>query len=261
MNLSQSLLVKELLSSLDGIKNNPLLVLGASALDALFVFCYAFVGTLVSDQIAAHVVLISNQVSPMIAGGQTRILFKLFEGSLRPLSFKLVTLIFIFFVLIYLLYIALQGPAWWLASKVAGNKSSLNKYFWKFAKINLAWLVVFAVWKVLYFFFSVRYQLLKKFAPGTDVAAIVFTVLFIVLTILAFLSYTRLRFSEGLKLPLSISAGLVGLCLVFALVALFIVSQLGKFSADLGLFVSILLFPVFVLMRVYAVRVVGNVRS
>ncbi len=260
MNLEKTLLVRELLAGLKNILHNPLLVLGASALDALFIFCYAFVGTFVGDQIAAHVVLISNQISPMIASGQTGILFKLFEGALQSLSFKLVSLIILFFVLLYLVYIALQGPSWWLASKVAGNKVSFSSYFWKFAKLNLAWLVIFAVWKILDVFFSVRYQLLKKFAPGTDFAAIIFTALFVFIAVSAFLSYTRLRFFEGVKLPLRVSAGIIGLCLVFLLVAVFVVSQLGRLNADFGLFVSILLFPVFVLMRVYAVRVVSGKR-
>lgn len=262
MNLEKTLLVREFLAGLQSFVRNPLLVLSASFFDALFIFLYAFIVTLIGDQIAAYVVLISNQISPMIAAGQTGILFKLFEGALKSLSLKLVGLIFLFFISLYFLYILLQGASWFISSKIAGVKTvSQVSYFLKFAKLNLAWLVFFAVWKFLDLFFSVRYQLLKKFAPGTDFAAIIFTALFVVLAISAFLSYARLRFSEIFRLPLKVSFGIIGVCLVFALVSMFVVSQLGRLNVDLGLFFSILLFPVFVLMRIYAIKVINNVRS
>lgn len=259
MNLADSLLVRELVDSLVALKKNPLLMLGASVLDLVFLFLYAFVGTFVGDQIAAHAVLIANQVSPMLAQGQTGILAKLFEGALRPLTFKLLLLMGLFFVLLYVLYVIIQGASWWLSSKTAGQDHKFSKYLSRFAKLNLFWLVLFVLIKLVDVLLGLRFQLVKKFAPGAfNLATPVMTVVFAVLLIIVFLSYPRLYAREFLRTPLLVVLGLLGMCAVLFLVCWFVIDLFSS-VAELQLLSQIILLPIFVLFRVYAIRVISNV--
>ena len=260
MKLADRLLVKELGNALVALRKNPLLVFGASVMDLLFLFLYAFVGTFVGDQIAAHAVLIANHVSPMLAKGETGLLAKLFEGALRPLTFKLLVLMGLFFLVLFIIYVIIQGLAWWFSAKTAGTEQKFSVYLARFAKLNLVWLVFFVLIKLVDVLLGLRFQLIKKFVPGAfNLATPVMTVVFAALVLIAFLSYPRLKAKDFLHIPFLTALGLLGMCAVLFLVRWFVVENAGKVSTDLALLVSIMLLPVFVLMRVYAVRVVNHV--
>ena len=262
MHLAESELVKELLGALDCMKKNPVFVLAVVGLDLLFVIFCTFIYSLVGNQIAAHAVLIANQVSPMLAKGETGLLVKLFQGALQPLTVKLLVLIGLFFVLLYVGYVILQGLAWWLCSQVAQSSHSLRKYVVLFAKLNVVWLVLFAFIKLLDVFLGLRYQLIRKFAPSAlNVSAPIVSVLFVTLGIIVFLSYGRLRAWEFLKIPFLQGSGLLVMCAVLFLVVWAVIDIFSTARFELRLFVQILFLPIFVLIRVYMIRVVNHVRA
>nr|AQS33581.1 hypothetical protein [uncultured archaeon]AQS33876.1 hypothetical protein [uncultured archaeon] len=244
------------------MKKNPVFVLAVVGLDLLFVIFCTFIYSLVGNQIAAHAVLIANQVSPMLAQGQTGLLAKLFQGSLQPLTVKLLVLVGLFFVLLYVGYVVLQGLAWWFSSQVAQSAHSLRKYVVLFAKLNVLWLVLFAFIKLLDVFLGLRYQLIRKFAPSAlNVSAPIITVLFVALGIVVFLSYGRLRAREFLKIPFLQGSGLLAMCVILFLVVWAIVDLFSTARFELRLLVQILFLPIFVLIRVYMIRVVNHVRA
>jgi len=136
-DLSKHIVVKELINSLACLKKNPLLVILASIVDAVFFVAYGFFSSPIGDQIAAHAILISNKVSPMIAAGQTGIVYKLFQDPLRAITGKLFIILFMYFAVLYLVYVIFQGCSWYIATQISKKKPRFKEYFIGFAKLNV----------------------------------------------------------------------------------------------------------------------------
>ncbi|HLC32332.1 MAG TPA: hypothetical protein VJJ82_00745, partial [Candidatus Nanoarchaeia archaeon] len=196
---------------------------------------------------------------PMLAKGETGLLAKLFEGTLQPLTMKLLLLMLLLFVLLYIVYVIIQGPAWYLASKIADQQSSLGKYLATFAKLNLLWLLFFVIIKMLDITLGLRYQLIKKFSPlALNVSAPIVTVLFVILGIIVFTSYGRLRALEFLKIPFLRMIGMLFVCVVLFLVLWFIIDLFASAPFEARVLVQIIFLPIFVLVRTYSIRVVNS---
>jgi hypothetical protein len=262
-DLSKMLVVKELINSLHLLKKNAFWLVMAALIDAVFFVAWGFFTSPVKDKIVEHAVLISNQLSTIMAGKGTGILAHMLSPQLRPMTGKLVVLIAALFIVMYLLYSAFHGTSWWMATKIAGRNYKYRNYMLGFAKINLLWLACYALYKLLDIIISLRHLILEKLSPGTpNIAAKILLVLVILLFITAFLSYPMLKIGTLFTTPFKITAPLVIISASIYLTTQFILNNISKLSLDAALITGLLLlFPAITLIRVYVTRVLTNVHT
>lgn len=270
MNLSQTLVVKELITSLKLLKQNPLFFIIAAFIDAAFFFFFGFITSPVNNAIIAHVVLISNKISELLAQGvQKGLLYQLFTPEVSPLTYKFLLLILLLFVLIYILYVIFHGTSWWLARNMAGQKETYRKYFFGFAKINLLWMGLYALYKCIDALVGMRHVIVQKFAPGApNILGTVITIVFAIIAITAIFSYPLLKAKTLFKTAIKISLPLIVLCWSIFIIAWRIPITISLYLGHIKyipevmyILAIILLFPSFVLIRVYLTRVLTNVHA
>ena len=262
-DLSKILVVKELINSLHLLKKHAFWLVIAAFVDAVFFVAWGFFTTPIKDKILEHAVLIANELSVLMSQKQAGVLGHLISPELRPLTGKLVFLIFLLFAVIYVIYSAFQGTTWWMATQISEKKWKYRDYLLGFAKVNLIWIGASAIYKFLDVIIGLRHLLIEKFAPGTpNIAGKVLFVAIALLSAAAFLSYPTLKAKTIFKTPLKISAGLILLSASIYLATQFILNSISKASLDLALVAGlILLFPVIILIKVYAIRVISNVHA
>lgn len=209
---------------------NPLLLSASVLLDALFFFMFAFVTTPIGDVLTSHAVLF-------------------FTSAVS--AWKIFALIFLMYIAGFVVYVSFQGPAWWVAKRIAGEKAGFCKYFLRFVKVNLVWLVLIAINGVLDLFASLN----ESIGEGSIVWAIVLKVFLWAIAALAILSYPNAglkgMFSPGWK---KIAFFLVSAFIMFHL-AYFIPIPFYGVSELLGKIVAaILMAPMLTIIRVFAVN-------
>ncbi len=263
-DLTKILVVKELINSLQLLKQNSLYFVIAAFLDAAFFFFWGFFTTPVRDAIVAHAVLISNKISEILAGRQPQgLLFQLFNPDVKPLTYNMIMLILLLFVIIYITYAIFQGTNWWLSRKIAGQKETYRQYFFGFAKINLLWIGLYALYKIIDAIIGIRNVIVQKFAPGTpNILGILVQLLFALVVLAAIFSYPTLKAKTIFKTPLKITIPLVILSASIYLAISYITNLIASISIDAALIAGIILvFPALVLIRVYITRVLTNVNT
>lgn len=261
-DLTKYLPVRELIKSLKLLRKYPFFLIIAAFIDAAFFFVQAFLKTPVSDQIAANTVLIGNKLSPLLAAQETGLLAKLFTGEFKPLTGKLIVLILLYFFIVYIVYVIFHGTTWFLASRIAEQKTKYRKYFWQFAKINIFWLGLFVLWKLLDILVGLRRVVIDKFAPGTpNIMGGMLMIALVILCISAVFSYPRFRKKEFFAMPIKTTIPVLILAATSYLVPLFVVNTLGRTPDTAILLGIIILFPAMVLVKVYLTRVITHVRT
>ena len=289
-DLSKTIINRELFASLSLVRKSAFLFVVAVIVDAFFFIAYGFFTAPVNNKIVEHSVLLANALSPLIASGQSGLLFKLFEGALAPLTGKLIILICMLFAITYAVYCAFHGTSWYLAQQIARRNVTFRHYFLGFAKINILWMAGCVVYKLLDVVIALRHQLIVKFTPGApNIAGTILLAGLLVWVFLAFFSYPTLRAKTALELPLRVSFPLVLLSGAVNSLPMFVgqfsvnnvVSLIGQFfingiivgtvqfflntvsktNLDLALlFGLIFLFPTFIYLKVYSILVISHVR-
>jgi hypothetical protein len=264
-DLTKYPVVSELGNAFVLLKKNPFWLVIASVIDALFFLAYGFFTTPISDKILEHSVLLANQLSELLKQQPGRVptglLSKLFSGEMWPYTAKLLTLIFVLFVIIYFIYTIFHGSSWWMATHIAGEKKSYRKYFLGFAKLNLLWISCFILYKFLDLIAGLRQVLIEKIMPGTpNIAGGVLFGLLLLLGISAVFSYPFLKAKTLFKTPLRTSIPLIILSASLYFCAQFILNMIGKLNVNMAmLFGLVILFPTMNLIRVYITRVLRHV--
>ncbi len=261
-DLSKTLVVKELINSLYLIKEQAFWLVMASLTDALFFVAWGFFTTPLKDKIVEHSILLANELSTILAGEMpTGLLGQLMGPQLRPLTWKLITLIGMLFIVIYIIYNIFHGTSWWMATKIAGQKLTYKKYMLGFARVNLIWITGYVLFKLFDVMISMRHLIIQKLAPGTpNIAGKILFIALLLLGISAFVSYPTLRARTIFKTPINITVPLIIISASMFLTTQFILNNIGKINVDAALVIGlILLFPVMNLIRVYATRVLSHV--
>lgn len=265
MNLSKTIAVTEIINSLRLIKKNPFWLVTSAITDALFILALAFFTGPIKEKITEHAVLISNQMSTLMAQEKTGLLKLMFGPELSPMTGKLALIMLMLFAITYLVYSAFQGTAWWMAKNITEQKTPYKEYLLGFAKINLVWIAVYILYKLLGFILALRYKIIQKFSPTSpDIAGNILLILFVIAIIAAYLSYPYLKIKTLFKTPFKITAQLIGLSAVIYLVTDFILTNTNKLPIDYSIKIIIgiiILMPVFTLLRVYAIRVLSHVHT
>jgi len=262
-DLSKLLVIRELLKSLQLIKKNIFWLVMASLVDALFFVAWGLFTTPVKEKIVQHAILLTNQLSPLLAEKQQGILNLMFTPEMQPMTGKLILLMLTLFAVTYIVYTAFHGTSWWMATQIAEKKLNYRQYMLGFARVNLIWITGYLIYKFLDVLFSVRYAIIKQLIPGTPyIAGKVLFVYLLFLGIAAFLSYPLLKATTIFKTPIKVTGPLVILSASMYLATQFILNNIGKASVDVALIVGlVLLFPVMNLIRTYAIRVLSNVHT
>jgi len=260
-DLSKTLIVKELLNTFTLIRKQSLLFVLAAIIDALFFVAFGFFTGPIRRKIVEYGVLIANKLSSQ--GVQSGMLKHLFMPDYSPLTMNLFTLVFVFFVVLYVLYVAFHGTTWWLATRIAGGKAAFRKYFLGFASLNLIWIGLFMIWFAFKTILDLRHSIIKVLIPTVpDIAGGMMLIVLAFLLINAFVSYPRLKRNELFKIPWKTSAALIILCLSIFLTGQFINQQIARLHYDAGLIIGlIVMFPLLSYIRIYATRVITHVRA
>ncbi len=262
--MKDTIIIKELMNSLSLIKKNSFLLVVAAIIDALFFIAYGFFTGPVSRKISEHAILLSNNLSPLLAEqhAQKGILELLFAPELRPLTFKLTLLILLLFAISYIIYCIFHGTSWWMAAKIAGQKWSYRDYVLGFAKINLIWLACYVVFKAFDTFFSIRQLIIEKIIPNSpNIASKVLLAVLILLSLSAFFSYSTLKAKTLFKTKIKTSIPLAVLCAAFFIIAWTLPMTIARLTEikELGFILGlILIFPTIILIKVYSTRVLND---
>ncbi len=260
-DLTKYLVVRELINSFKLLKPNSLYFIIAAFLDAAFFFFWGFFTTPIRDSIVAHAVLISNKISEILAGRQPQgLLFQLFSPDVKPLTYKMIMLILLLFVIIYITYTIFHGTNWWLSRKIAGQKETYRQYLLGFAKINLLWISLYALYKIIDAIIGIRHVIVQKFVPGaTNTLGTFVNIIFALVVLAAIFSYPTLKAKTIFKTPLKITIPLVILSASIYLAIGFVTNLIASVSVDAAIIAGItLVFPALVLIRIYITRVLTN---
>jgi hypothetical protein len=228
-------MIKELKKSFKEVFTTPLL-LPLVIIDASFFFMWGLILTPLSNSLSAHALL--------FMGRQTTFL-------------TLVALIALYFISAFLVYVCFHGPAWWLAKRIAKKKQSLRKYFFAFLKVNILWAALIIIIKLVDLFANLRQVALE----GTSTPSIITTVLFWLVLLLAFLSYSKPNI-KSIFIPVKKSVPLLLTSLILFELVRWIPTPLYGINAMLGNIVGfILVFPMLALIRVCAIHIIDNDNS
>ncbi|MBI4146246.1 hypothetical protein HY489_02815 [Candidatus Woesearchaeota archaeon] len=252
----QHFAIKEFVNTLQQLKKSPFLLVVAALIDAASFIAYGFFTTSISDRIVAQGVLLTNQVSSLLAQGKQGILYLLFQNPIRPLTGKLLMLLALLFVVTFIVYTAFQATSWYFAHHIAGRKPGYKNYVLTFAKLNLFWTALYILYKILDTYFGLRYVVIKKFSPEAyNMAGIILFMLLVIALIAAAFSYATLNTKTLFRTPLKKTIPLLLVCAIIFLNAQFLINQAAKVNIDFGLvFGIVLLFPVIIFLKTYLVN-------
>ncbi len=268
-----SAILQELLKTFKAVKKNWAIFIAAAILDIVFVFSKAFFATPVTDRMSETIVLMANKLSPMLAAQETGILLKLFTGTFKPLTGKLILLVLLFFAILYIVYIIFQGVNWWIITRIAGNKEKFRKYFLGFALINITWFGFYVLYKLVDLFVGLRRILIEKFSPDSvNIAGGLVTAAFIFLAITALFSYPGLKRRQIFMTPLKITIPLIVISAAILMISSYILNLVAQYTVYevsllgvkinlVAILLALLLFLPVNYVKIYITRVLSNVRS
>jgi hypothetical protein len=133
----------------------------------------------------------------------------------------------------------------------------LRKYFFAFLKVNILWAALIIIIKLVDLFANLRQVALE----GTSTPSIITTVLFWLVLLLAFLSYSKPNI-KSIFIPVKKSVPLLLTSLILFELVRWIPTPLYGINAMLGNIVGfILVFPMLALIRVCAIHIIDNDNS
>jgi hypothetical protein len=245
----------------------------AALTDAIFVFLLAFFTTPISDRIGEQTLNIANKLAVLLAEGKTGILKHLFRPELRPMTGKMVLLILLYFLVIYAVYVLLQGISWWLSARAAGQKKRFWNYYLSFAKINITWAGLFVAGMLAYTAVEMRHVVVKTIAPGSiNIAGNIMLLLFAILALTVFFSYPNMKKAQLFKTPLKLTLRI----LILSIAAIAITRYVLNLTAGglmwkaaiagvevnaAAILLSLVFFFVINLIKVFIIKVLSNVRA
>ena len=137
----------------------PYHVLLSFVLDILFLLSYGFFIPPVRQQVIQQSLAITEM---LIQQFRTRTPITIFHALLQEPSLLITTTLFI--ALFFAIYILFQGMAWYVAHNIHEQHITLKTYLTKFVMLNLFWLPVFIIYKIVDVLFGIRGVLLLHIA-------------------------------------------------------------------------------------------------
>jgi len=238
------------------IRENKLKFIAIAVIDALFFIAYGFFTQPIQQKLTEYAILISNQISKLLAERPKGIMIYLFEETVKNYTYKLILLLMILFLTTYLVYAIFQGTSWWLA-----GKQKYRKYFLNFAKINLLWAGIYALYKITDLFIGLRQVVIQKINPGAiNISGIILNSIFVFIIMLAFISYPNNKIKQFFTTPLKKTIPLILFSIILYGIAISLIKIISKFiptTASLLIALAIL-FPIIAFIKIHATNVITN---
>lgn len=231
------------------IKERPSLAVFGSITDALYFFGIGLFTEYVSNIMEVQFSKVLQEFSRGLAQQQPELFNVLATNNITTaLSINMA----IYFAIIFVTYVLIQGTNWWIAKKYFDSP----KYFktiLSFAKINIFWFALFVVFKLTDFILNLRYRLLESLQPGTiDIAGNTMLVLFYLGLGIATFGYAKQKTFAYFKIPFKKSSMilLTGALLFFVPYAIFY--SLGNYNLLFSFMLqAIISFPTITFLRLY----------
>ncbi len=197
-NLGPSLYIKNAVESFRLLKENPFELLKIMTADVLFLFFIGLLSAPILNKILEYGGKLAMEVLRNIQQGK---MAAIFGAELMPLTNVLVLYSLTLFILYYLIYTVFQGYAWGVTKKICNERTNMKEFITKFAKINIFWLAIFIVYKILDLFAGIRSLLLQ--AGGIEIAdnlKISLAVLALIAYYFIPITYVHLQIKKGFLL-------------------------------------------------------------
>ena len=204
-------------------KRNPLLFVACLSLDALFLPLYGFVTSPIKGKIIEHVLVISSLVSQSaketgpraVQSGQSIVALMLSEPVVSHYAYRALILFILLAIGTYVVYVLVQGLSWFvaqrtlyvrahessviIASRAAGNKSTVIDYIARFARINVWWGILASAFSVISLLASIRNAVATALASKqqTDVIGGMIYLLIVCMAFIAMWSYALPQKGSG----------------------------------------------------------------
>lgn len=171
----------------DNVRKLKEKILVIIALDIIFLFFYGFIKQGIFSKIAEY--LYAIQVSTTVNAQNLNSIESLTSGLSNPVYStniqKIILLLFLFYLLIYFIYVIIEGMAWWFTYFYSGKKIDKGYFLKKFGLINLPlifFLIVDNLFRFIYGFRTIK----------TLDAPLYWDILMVVIVFFIFISYSAL---------------------------------------------------------------------
>lgn len=265
MGLAALPFIREWILSWAALARNKGYALASALVDALFFIAFGFLTGPVFAKLTEHVIIIGTLVSSQMrsAAGRARpaVIDALFQQPVSRYTWQFLGLLALLLVTVFVLYCALHGLNWWLATSVAGKKTHWRDFLLRFARVNALWFALYVAWYCLDTVFDLRRLVVEKLSSQpAQGPAILLTIALVAIGYFAIVSYpllnVRKAFALGIRaIPTLVPAFL--LVAAHALVGNFIVRWLATVNAAAHFIIGIILLLVLLAWaRLYIARVV-----
>jgi len=180
---------------------SPILLASILFADLVFFIVYGFVTGPVRDKILEHVIIIGSLMSQSaqvtgaqaVQQGQSAIALFAQVPAIRPYLGNLFWLFVLLSLGSFVTYALVQGAAWYIAHRVAGDKLSWQEFISRFALLNIWWGIAFFLYSMLSLMFQMRAAVINvvAFTPQANVLGGALMVMGIIVGILATWTYAR----------------------------------------------------------------------
>ncbi|OYT32867.1 hypothetical protein DRJ22_02575 [Candidatus Woesearchaeota archaeon] len=226
--------------------------------DVLFFFLFGFITGPVRVRLAELATIIASSIPSVVEKLDFVTVSKVFfSPDIKPFLFRLLSFVFLFYFLVFVVFVVCQGLAWWFAFKIVKPKSFL-RFFWSFFRISLFWGVILAVLHFVSVFVDLRFEVLKKFNPSSvNFLGYFIFALIVISAVLVFFSYLKLRLFAFFKIPFKKSFNVLFVSFIIIVLIKLLPKLVAKINPTVALVVSFLLtFPGFLFIRVYSINLV-----
>lgn len=269
MDIARIVVVREWIASWKALAQHGLYVVASGLMDFLFLFSFGFLTRPVFDKLTEHVIIIGTLVSEQmrVPAGRVRpaVIDALFLDPARGYTLQFLGLLVVLAVVVFVLFCVFQGLAWWFATSVAGKKTHWRVFLLQFARINMFWFGLYAVWYVVDAILDLRRLVVEKALGQSALASnTVLLVVLVVLVYLAMLSYPLLGIRKAVLLGTHRAQTMLPafiLIVVQMLAGNFLVQWVAQVS-KLALFIlgTVLLVVLLAWSRLYLARLVRTVK-
>ncbi len=268
MNLATIIFIREWITAWRLLARHALVAFASGLIDLVFFLAFAFFTTPVFGKLTTHVIIIGSLVSEQMRApaGRLRpaVIDTLFQEPVRQYTVQFLGLLLLLAVIVFVLFCLFQGMNWWLATSIAGKKQNWRAFLLGFARVNLLWFGLYALWYCADTVFDLRRLMLEKsLGQPAPTASIVLAIILAVLIYFAIISYPLLSIRKAFR------AGTRGARVLIPAVLLILVHFLaGNLMTQwiarvntLAMLVigAVLLFSLLAWSRVYLARMVQRV--
>ncbi|MCK5630126.1 MAG: hypothetical protein KAI26_05890 [Nanoarchaeota archaeon] len=174
--------------------------------DMMFIFTITFFSSALYDKILEYVIAASSltakssaQIGSIVASSNTLYSGILSISGVREFAYGIIIISLLLALGTYFIYCFFQGISWHLAGNLAGSRHKYYDFMSSFLKINIIWLVIYALFGIIKLAAGFRKQIASQSYAGDifDISIII-PILAAIFIYYAGISYSKL-FVKGKK--------------------------------------------------------------